>query len=347
MSSCEKILPIKYPSITCWPWNTALHAILESRDDTHDWIYSNYIQTFAFTLPHSEGIINRLVFDFFPNMIDYLLCPWIKPQIFGRDYIAEKYRNLKNFFIEALDSGHYVYTVINQEHILHEITGNAPARHCHDLLIYGYNSNLNTFHVADFTFKNKYSFEQVSIDSLLKGFMDVSEAEDYLIAGRGGVVLLGVNEKAAYSFNESLVRKSFEDYYLSNGFDYFVNMMMSNSIKTDAEYVGLSCYDLILDCIRGVRDVPIDWKIPHIIYEHKNLMLKRIEFMKSRGYFAGRPSIIDSFANLRENALLARGYCIKRAVSKDDRITQRILHSYEQMVELERSIIPYVIDSLS
>jgi hypothetical protein len=184
MKNNRRILPVKYPSVTSWPWHACLFSVLETKKETEEWIYSNYIRM--------TGAMNEYlaILDFIPNVVDYAICPWIIPQLLGRKYVSEHYNDIGEFIIEAIVSGFYDYTIINMQAAIREVTGADSERRPHELYIYGYDRESGRFHVADFTFRGKYSLEEVSIDSIACGFSEIGEEEDYFALQRGGVMLM-------------------------------------------------------------------------------------------------------------------------------------------------------------
>lgn len=70
-----KVLPVKYPRITCHQSMASLLSILECIPRTDEWMYSNFIITEAFTYIGGYGVGSvELVID--PSYDFSAFCPW-------------------------------------------------------------------------------------------------------------------------------------------------------------------------------------------------------------------------------------------------------------------------------
>src|SRR5690606_37750203 len=76
MDTNTKILPITMPPITAYQRNTSMLAILHHDEDTHDWIYNNFIQI---KMSMDDFNKNRAM-DYHLNYLFegmHAFCPWI------------------------------------------------------------------------------------------------------------------------------------------------------------------------------------------------------------------------------------------------------------------------------
>jgi hypothetical protein len=293
---------------------------------------------------------NFLVLDFVPNVVDYLMCAWIKPQFFSREYISRHYSNIGEFFVEAINHGAYIFTVINQQYILSEMKGSDVGWSPHEFLIYGYDTDKNTFNAADFTFRDKYSFEEVNIDLVCKGYDDIGVKHDYIAHRREGVALLTFNENTKYYFDRILVKENISNYLEGVGVSYITRMMLPDNThmcNNDSGCTGIDAYEMLYEHLRALRtsDDGFDWRVPHVVYDHKVLMSARISFMNSIG-IADFSGILSEFAQIRDRAHRLRNLYLKIFISeKMDSITDAI-NGYKDMCEKERVLLSRVYDAL-
>jgi hypothetical protein len=340
----SKIIPIQYPTVTTYGWHSSLLSLIEPHTKSHDWIYSNYIR---FTGGIADN--NTLILDFLPNVIDYVICPMIRPMFFSREYIKNHYTSFKEFLIESIDSDYAIFCIVNEQHILAEFTGKPCNRFCHELLIYGYDLSLNIANVADYTFTNKLSFEEVNIDSLCCGYADVTDDEDYIAHKREGVFILRFNDEADYKFDPWLVKSALEEYYTGNGFEYTTHTIMAHNAQIDGSgRMGVEAYKLLYQHIRNLEDTDAGFDIrnPHAIFDHKVLMIKRAKYMMEHKHMEQRTDVIAALESIRDKAQQMRNLYLKLSINKSkDQIT-RLLNGYYDIETRERELYPKLIDML-
>ena len=355
----EKILPVKYPMVTSFTYHADLFAVLETKEETKDWIYSNHILLTSERYRRSFG--EFVGFEFHPSMSCFLVCPWIKPQIMSREFIRTKYSCVREFFIDVLNQKSYIYVMINEEHIIRKLTGQEMGRVCHPLFIYGYDLTQNIFYIADFLFRNnKYSFEEADIDDVCQGYEEVMGHEDATIHERGGVFLLnykGSNDDPnyrydVYKFDTYLVKKSFEYYLEGRPGDYTLPMhtfATGSTIPLDKCRLGVDSYSYLyenLELVLEDRQGILSNTAPHVIYDHKVLMLHRIEYMLLNGYLETDISIIDEIKEIQDKSLALRNQHLKFRVTNNKKTLLRIIDGYKWIEEKERKLYPRILTGL-
>jgi hypothetical protein len=337
-------ITLQYPSVTTYVWHTALLPIIEAYPQTSDWLYSNYIR---FTGGIADN--NTLILDFLPNVIDYVICPWIRPQFFSRTYIADHYTDIRDFFIESIDAGYCIFSIVNEEHVLRKIYGQEQQRFCHELLIFGYDLEKGKLNVADFTFTGKYEFREVDMEDVCQGYRDVTLEEDYIAHKREGVFLLQFNANASYKFDPWLVRSALEEYYTGQGFEYTTHIIMANNSQIDGSgRMGVEAYKLLYQHIQALADTDsgFDIRNPHAIYDHKVLMVARAKYMIEKGYANISTDIISELETIRDNAMKLRNLYLKLSINKSKDIINRLLSGYNEIESKEREIYPLIAQGL-
>ena len=347
----KKILPVKYPTVTSWPSHATLFTILETRNETLDWIYGTHIQTCAVKYSFTKYSNNNrafFIYDYLPNTMNYLMCPWLYPQIINSEFITMKYQDINDFIITAIDADSYVYIVINEEYILDELIGTqSTGFHHHGLLIYGYNLDTRKYYVADFLRNLKYSFEEVSMENVSKGYAEIPDGEEY---SKGGTILLKFNEIAKYKFDTGLVKNGLQDYLDSRsssiGFENLYRLSATdNSIASDTMNMGISAYHLLYEHFQLIEknESDIDLSAIHAVYDHKKLMHMRVKFMLDNGYLETNESVLNDLLIIEEQALKLRNLYQKYLVSKESSIIKRIISGYKQIEEQEQHLLPKLV----
>ena len=347
----EKILPVKYPRITSWPSPANLFSILETSGKTQDWIYSNYIQLGISILSTREHAFDFSV-QIVPHEIDLFFCPWIMPQIFSRKHISQYYSSVQDLIIEAIDSNSYVFMSINMQYAIKAITGREIGRFPHAVFIYGYSKDRNKFNVADFTFTDSgaYSYQEVDADLICRGYLDISVNEEYIAYGRKGVYLLNFVEDTNYKFDPQLVKWSFSDYCSGTGQNYHIGRAITrnNPIFTGRDEAGVDSYKLVYEYLSLIANGQqrATARTPHILYDHKNLMVYRIEFMIQNEYIEPDQDILNGVVEIRDKAIQCRNLWLKCMVSGSTGQIAKIVDGYKYIEEKERKLYPQIIQKI-
>jgi hypothetical protein len=268
---------------------------------------------------------------------------------FSREYIKNHYTSFKEFLIESIDSDYAIFCIINEQHILAEFTGNPCDRFCHELLIHGYDLAHKIANVADYTFTGKLSFEEVNIDSLCRGYTDVTDDEDYIAHKREGVFLLQFNENADYKFDPWLVKSSLEEYYTGKGFEYTTHTIMAHNAQIDGSgRMGVEAYKLLYQHIRNLEcaDAGFDIRNPHAIYDHKALMVNRSKYMMEHEHMEQHADVITALESICDKAQQMRNLYLKLSARKSTEQINRLLDGYYDIETRERELYPKLIDML-
>lgn len=295
MKKC-KVLPMTYPEITSWNWVASLLSVLSSHENTKGWIYSNYIMLACIKENRTSSDKMHLTFlPFYP----FAVCPFINAENFYRKTIMQHYKSIKELIINAINNNNYIYCTADQGFMF-----NREERFIHEMFIFGYDIEKSKAHVADFTFKGRYSYETVDMDLLVEAIERVNEEEDFL----HGIRLMHYNEHIKYEFNLKRVKKLLmlylnPDYMIS---DVTPNYVYGTDIYKMGEYQISETY---------ANHTPWDVRYFHNLYDHKIMMVNRLNYMQRYGYMNIPFEIIEGFDNLSKTTLKMRNLCIKLNVT--------------------------------
>lgn len=328
-----KILPMQYPIITSWQWQANTFAILSNYPETTPWILSNYIQL---QLTANE---NSSYVDFY-RAPTFEFSPWLCNQFLKRETVQYFKKEICDFFIDSINLNNYIYAVFDQAHFLQGYES-LP----HDLFIYGFNEESEVFYVADFTFKEKYSFAEVSFSQIEKAYYGIKENDDWLYGGKGGLSLLSFNSKATYDFNIMLVIELFEEFLLGKN-SYEKSREISH--QSPPCVFGLEVYPKLAEDLIRVKNrwQEVDYRPFHVIYDHKILMLQRIKYLEQHGYLKEAPKIYDHYKQLEHNALMARNLLIKATLTQDFTIIDKVIAIMKVIETSEREAIKLLLKNI-
>ena len=324
----RKVLKVTYPSVTSWTWHANLFAMIESMPEAQDWIYSNYIQVHCHLDERREG----LFFEFFPTYTSILICPLLHNQYMDRKFIQNGWNEWKDFLIDCIDNDYYIYGVCNEKY-LHNLQDDF----LHELFIYGYDLNESVFYCADFTFSNsgKYTFTQKPMEQICQSFRDVPEQDDYLLCGEGGIILSKIcpAKEKPYEIEIPYLKRNLTEYLEGrNTFKHF-SMLYNTEPKQNNDggkaqrklVFGIDIYDVLMAYLKGSKDnFQPDYRAFHNLYEHKKLMVKRIEYLKEKQLI---PQNINKeiYMKILDLSQVLSCLIIKYHCKNDQRIMEKIL----------------------
>lgn len=330
----SKILPMQYPAIATWTWQAGIFSILQANCNNVDWIYSNYIQLVA------NSFSNTCNLDFIPRGDDsFFTCPLLYTQLIKRKLIKSFCNDYLEFIKKCIDQDNYIYMVVEQGCFLDY--DSLP----HDILIFGYDDSEEVVHVADFTFKNKYSLEKVPYESLIKSIDMISEKKDFVFDFKGGVLLLSYDKSSEYTFDTKLVRDSFIEYLeCVETTDRFRSYRM----PWRGETYGLEVYDTVIDFLRDIHrhKKEFDYRSLHNIYSHKVLMVKRLKYMQENSYIREAENIIVEYTNLKEQMLVLVNKFLRCMVRNNANTLPEIIDSLLKIKNHEKELITAIIPKL-
>jgi hypothetical protein len=327
---------MKYPPITSWQWQANLLAVLTTEDTSWPWIYSNYIMI-SCSEERDKGK-NPMWLDFIPSgpyaMVD---CPWVKASVIEKELIQTN--TIKEYLINLIDKDYYIYGFFNETELLERAFDDT---FYHDLFIYGYDKEKNIFNVADFTFKEKYSFETGDIDKVCKGFLDSSIKYFEILYAKGGLLLLKKNYLDTYEFDRCLVHNYFNS-YIDPG-DFFDIRSVRTQYFINTKY-GIDVYDMIVEITNSLYENNLyDVKTLHNLYDHKVLMVSRIEYMLNNGYLDMPMSSLNDFIDIRNKSEILWRLTLKMRASqkrdddKRDYIANELINIKNMEVELYKKV---------
>lgn len=328
----KKVLPIKYPTITSWQWQAGTFAILEANNKGFDWLYSNYIQLV------SNNFSNTFNVDFIPRDNSFLACPLLNVQKIHRKLIREFNNSTLNFLKTCIDQNNYIYTLLDIGCILKD------RKFSHDVLIYGYDDLEEVMYVADFIFKGKYSFEKVPYLAIINAYDNITDENDWLF-GTGGVMLISVNNVFTYKFDTKLVKDTLIEYLEST--QSMDKYRLYNNPFAGEKY-GLQVYDMAINFCHNVQNgkQKPDFRALHNIYDHKVLMLNRLQYMQEHGYLSNCEDVVDKYSKLREQMHTVVMKFIKMAFKKDFNGFNSIVNEISNIKNNERVLISIIIEKI-
>lgn len=319
----QKILPVSYPVITTYTQHADLLSILGNYEQTQPWIFSNYIQLY----------LNR---DFNHNWGDFYFplpyelrpsdcCKWIYSQKISREFIREKWNSIVAFIIDSINMNNYVHMMVNRYYIP-AYWHYQKSSTMHDILVYGYDLEEESFYVADFFKYGKYSFERVSFQDFSQGYMTMGETtnpgQDFFNAR---VYLYEYNPGCDYSFSFENITTAIRAYLNAETPEYW--NMYNRDNKQDIVF-GREVFSSLKNYL--VRMKPdsqssVDIRPFYMIYDHVRIMDLRVRYLIEKGYLNKHQGekALEGFGRILENANTLVNLIIKYGMTKNSALIDR------------------------
>lgn len=337
----KKKLMMTYPPLTAWQWQANILSILWGRQDTYDWLFSNYIIPICSIDDWSKG--EKLFLDYIPHPF-FDNCPWISCRVIDREMIRKGWKNTRDFIIDNINKNTYVFTLVNIGRIV-----NDNRKYLHEICIFGYNQNQNIVNIADF-FDNKYAYKEFNFDTVCQAIDDITPDEDYWDEYRGGIYLLKYIDNIGYEFIPQFVKNCFL-LYISPQHMFSIIDMQSSRHKDNKISYGIDVCDKLVNQIERTIEKHFIWdqRAFHNYFDHKVMMVKRIEYMHERNFLKNKLISIEEFVWIRNESAKLYNLCLKMNIKKvwDRDIANRMINTLHKIKEKEMKLYEEVAFNLS
>lgn len=333
-----KILPMKYPIVTSYPCHANVLSVVSNSDEYLPWFFNNYIQLNYPKEVHKDGA--RL--DFYVSYL-WEACPYIYHQRVSKDFISYKWNTIIEFLIDSIELGFYIHLIVDTFYIPNYKSINK--NHIpHDIFIFGYDSSEKVFNVADNFNLGKYSYETANFKDIEEGYKSVRQIG--LFDWLDGIEMIRLKENNGaygfshkYKFDVDLVKNSIKDYLSSTNNSIKWHYIPSIQWKYDKDYFGIEIYSKLIEYLDNqVEEIGIDMRPFYVLWEHKMVMLLRIQYMINNGFLNNVESISKDYITIERQAHILNSLWIKYAVSEDKKIIQRMVIIIKQLA-LEETLV--------
>ncbi len=311
MLDVEKILPMKYPFITSYPYKANLLSVLLNYKDTIPWLLSQYIQL---EFPQSYNFPRLDMF----SLNNWKTCPWIYYQRIGRNIINSKWDSFTDFIIECISREIYVYVFLNMDAFGYVSK--------HDKFIYGYNTEEQVFFVADFYLHTgfSYAYDKISFSEMEKAYQSTLDEDDWL----SGIELINYRtikndffrkSRINYEFDIKTIKMSLEEYL--NSINSSIVIRNSNEQFKKNFVFGMDIYKQLEKYMNEAsKNKHIDIRPFHVLYDHKKYMLYLVYYLYNNHYISNVEKIYSSYYKMTQDALKLRNLIIKYDIKPSENI---------------------------
>jgi hypothetical protein len=335
----KKILPLKDPPITTFPSYAAALGILSNYEEAFDWVYSQYIQlcTVEMTNAYKDKYTNISYLPVFFVDTDTRNFTNIFSDVYFIMKTSSLYLNLyeipselivarKESFVslikQCIDLNMYIFAYIDASKIKQYAKLNL---NLHEIFIYGYNDEEKLMYFADFPINDtvKYQRSVCSYEEIEDAFTSVV---NFVYPLTKPIGLIKYTNSSPYEFDLSYVKNSIKEYIYPNRNvaenynNYAMSIFRYLDWKTKT-YIGVDVYDFFINHINNAltKEYPVSVEMFHGLYDHKEMMLKRIDHFVGKGYLsADKLAIRNEYVTIRDRALAIRNLILKYKLQKKD-----------------------------
>lgn len=287
-----KILNVKRPMITSYTHHAHLLAILETQEDTLEWIFSNYIQIYINT-DLSRNSWGDFYFPMPYEIKEAELCKWIYTQKQKDRVVDKRYEDIIEFLIDAIEDDSYIHLMVNYKYISKSRCFGIDRSH--DIMVYGYDEEKQKLYCADFFFQTgSYEFSECTYDEFRLAYKYAyhSGASLYL---KHYIYTYQLNKSCDYEFNSGNILYGIEQYMRGGLPEYWAIYNRSDLANIS---FGLDCYDVLYYYVENLGEGSLDIRLFYLMKDHKKMMIERLKFLEKKDISRNMKEYIEKYEDI-------------------------------------------------
>ena len=290
----------------------------------YPWLFRNFIQISCDI--HS---VNRPI-DFFYGVEKDWDFHWIN-YFLNFDQIPLPlflHYGVMDFIRGCIDQGKYIELRLDQ----YDIRDRDEYRQhhfSHQNLIYGYDDSQKLVYLLGYANAGQMVKTKISYADLKYQFVKRNSVSNiYVIEYK--------QEAYGFEYQGEYMRKMIRQYLESDN----SSLDLGHLIEPRRRVYGIACYDELLT-EKGMQMLLSDWRVVHLLYEHKALMKERLEYIifheaENRDYFNRFP---EAYSEVVRRAFNIRSLTVKYELSGEDIIAEKIKEHLIHMCTLEKRVL--------
>ncbi len=326
--------PLKYSLFVA----DKLSIIMQHRDATN-WLLNNFIQLVFYT-------DNLNTIDFKTHFLTIWPADTFKidqhgTNLFLREttindsilYLDEN--NLLEHIIKWIDKGLYIYANVDVSKLRNtKYYSDIPL--CHSSLVYGYDEQ----YVYQLDFNQNEDFGTLAIphedyiNALLSKDLEKIFNEEKGMNAKYNLTLIKVKEDYG-SFCK--LDKDVIKYWVKSYIDCEKTSLGSNPFFNSYPIeCGLNIYECVKKMVlKLTKEELLDYRIFHVLYEHKKIMLMRIEKLITNDMLYDDGSLQNACKDMIELTHEMRHLCLKYRITHSENIINKILYKLDALKQID------------
>jgi len=304
-------------------------SIISGHEQYEHWFYSNFIQ-----LQSSDNALTMqrgaADFRFFHTSTPLCYPDALQVERLSRsEYI---HRDLAQFITENIDLQKYVYAYVDKFHVS-DNPFSQKRHYLQETFVYGYDSSEAAFQIIGFNKDRMFSSSIVPCHEIVQGIQSVDDEKFH------SLYLLKPKAQLPAHLDLKAVYGLMEDYLQSRN----TYQCMQCRLDNDHLVFGLDTYEMIELSFRltmeDPRTIVTNIATSHILWEHKKMMLWRMQYMAERQLISKDEELLHGFEELIQTVDFIRHKLIKFEVTHNKKLIHQVISSLLSVREKERALL--------
>lgn len=332
-----KQLDLWEPAVTTYPKHANISSILGKAKNFNNWLYTNHIQLFC------AEYIDKMVVHTYLDTYEPLYrvyYPFLEKKCVSKDFFKRLNINIIDFVQYCIDNDYYIYACIDTFHIpLYK----RYTHENHDIFLYGYDLEKNEFMVADF-FDLHYSKERISfssfVNALNSSFTDENTFKDVQM------LKIDLNQDSKEeSLDIDFIKSMLDDYIKCCNSSYKYKEFEKILPDEDNRTWGLNVYNSLTKALSYDNIPTTTLRSLHALYEHKKLMVSRIEYINNN-YVSINRELLEEVKKIERHSLVTRNSLIKFSRTNSLDLKQKIINNLIFIKDRENTLISNILNCI-
>ncbi|MCP3781449.1 hypothetical protein [Paenibacillus sp. MZ03-122A] len=336
----KSILPVYNPPLLGflrWPYTL---SITMGYNETLPWFYTNFIQVKVNKNFHEKK--SEFNFNFYRGeRNEFTNNPFISTTSIDVDFLNGLNHDILSFLKYSIDSGYYVVMLVDEFFIPGKdsyLKENYP----HHIFIYGYDFEKKVLFLTGFS-HGVYGHNEINFYDFINSYKSIINMYNNNLTPKDNIYLMKFNSNHSYNFSEEVFKDEILSYYYSKSHTDSLNY-----INADNEY-GLKTYKhLIYYYSLLSEEVEINdfGKIRslHILWEHKNMMVKRLEYLSENGHLNNVELTIMNYKKMANKAIILRNLILKSNVHVEKSVYIKVINGLRDLELIESEALGKVLE---
>ncbi len=328
---------LEKPLIRTYQYNAFLESILGIHKDYEEWLSCNYVQIMA----SKDFNYNTCVIKYLAASI-FGCCPLLDSQGDEKKHIMPSLSTYVEYLDGIFRQGYYLYTFVDEYYIPNRVS--YQKNHFeHDILLCG---------------REQDNYAYLGYDILgnyTKGTLPAQQLYQAMRIDNPCLLRLSLSNNS-YSFNIQKFIFMLKQYVYAEdstkNLEVYLDMNKYSPIFYDNELnmplvFGIDVYARLCSLIDfyNETDVPYDWRVLHLLYEHKQSIYQKLEYLMRKGYLERNEALLLQYDAIVAKAKLIENLGLKYQITRAKRVGQEIQKNISEM-QKEADILGGVLDLL-
>lgn len=255
-------------------------SVICCKDKNKGWFYSNFINIYSFYDQEINKLIINFDVQFFEDEVYYLN----REKISVKTLDAISNRPIENI-IELLNQNKYVILFLDEYYIEESLRYNKE-HFDHEFMIYGYDLEEGTFDTINYGNDYHYKSRKMSFKSFTEGYNSQQLNRDL------PMMFLSYYEdnewfRPYYKLDSKYINYSIKNYLKGHNFLYNKRHIYPLNCNSKNKY-GIDIYIDLINYLEAMKTDNnfIEVIFFYLLYEHKNCMERRLNYMNEKGYIS-------------------------------------------------------------